>query len=76
MTEGEEREGLGSDYLDYDLVDFKEDFDDIATILKLSDVFKDKLSFTVRPACFPLSLTPKMHAEKRVIIIRFSETTY
>ena len=60
--EGEEGEGLGTGYLDYDLVDFKEDFDDIATILKLSDVYKDKLSFTVRPiwvdCLFPISVTP------------------
>ena len=39
--------GPATDYLDFDLVDLKEDLDDIATILKLSDIAKDKASFTV-----------------------------
>ena len=35
-------------YLDVDLIEFHdEDFRDIATILKLSDTTKDKLTFTV-----------------------------
>ena len=38
----------GSDYLDLDLVDLnREDYNDIVTILKLNDVLRDKLAFTV-----------------------------
>ena len=40
-------DGPATDYIDFDLVDLKEDLDDIATILKLSDIAKDKVSFTV-----------------------------
>ena len=40
--------GEEGDYFDVDLVEFHdEDFRDIATILKLSDTMKDKLTFTV-----------------------------
>lgn len=80
----EEPDGIGS-FLDYDQVDFKEDFDDIVTILKLSDVLKDKLSFTLFSlniclTCFLVGYVPQYfyiwYTVKAVILLSYRWYSY